>query len=475
MGKPNIIATGKRLWRLFQFNMHERILLSISYQFPDDFTWGVATSAYQIEGHPLADGAGPSIWHEFAQRPGVVRHADTGDVACDHYHRYAEDIELMRYLGVKAYRFSLSWSRIFPEGRGRINAKGLDFYNRLVDGLLDVGIEPYPTLYHWDLPLALQAQGGWVNRDCAAWFADYAQAVFQCFDQKITHWTTLNEPWVVADAGYVQGIHAPGHRSLKEAPWVSHNLLRAHAMAVQAFRAESKGEIGIVVNLEPKYAASSSVEDWSAMERTHAYMNRQYLDPIFLGAYPKELADIFEDAWPRFDPEDMKLLLEPIDFLGINYYTRSVNRFDPENLPVCATPVRQEGAEYSEMDWEVYPEGLKSALLWVKRRYGNIPLYITENGAAFADPPVLDGKIHDSRRIAYFKNHLIAARQAMEQGVDLRGFFAWSLLDNFEWAEGFSKRFGLIQVDRKTQDRRLKESAHFYADLIKSGGQGLQT
>jgi beta-glucosidase len=441
--------------------------------FPPEFLWGSATSAYQVEGSPLADGAGPSNWHRFVRLPGVIANGDTGDLACDHYRRYPDDIRLMQLLGLKAYRFSVSWSRVFPAGRGRVNPKGLDFYRRLVDALLAAGIEPFLTLYHWDLPAALDDRGGWVNRDSAAWFADYAQTLFRALEGKVKRWSTLNEPWVVTDGGYLHGVHAPGHSSLKETPLVSHNLLRAHAMAVQAFRADGRGEIGLVVNLEPKYAASSDPEDRAAMARGHAYMNRQYLDAVFFGAYPKEMAEIFGDAWPSFPQEDMKLIREPFDFLGVNYYTRSVNRGDPLSPPVCVTTVRQAGAEHTEMGWEVFPEGLKETLLWIKRRYGDIPLYITENGAAFADPPVIDGLVEDTRRVEYLRNHLRAAHEAIREGVNLRGYFVWSLLDNFEWSCGYSKRFGIVHVDFATQQRTPKASARFYSRVIQSNGAAL--
>lgn len=441
--------------------------------FPQDFIWGAATSAYQIEGSPLADGAAPSIWHRFARLPGVIANGDTGDMVCDHYRRYHDDIRLMQSLGLKAYRFSVSWSRILPAGRGRINTRGLDFYQRLVDALLTAGIEPFLTLYHWDLPAALDDLDGWVNRDIASWFADYAHALFRALDGKVKRWVTLNEPWVVADAGYLHGVHAPGHASPREAPLVAHNLLRAHALAVQAFRADGQGEIGLVVNLEPKYAASDRAEDRAAMARAHAYMNRQYLDPVFLGTYPEEMAEIFGDLWPRFAQDDMNLIREPFDFLGVNYYTRSVNRADPLSPPVAATPVIQKGAEYTEMGWEVFPEGLQETLLWIKGRYGNVPLFITENGAAFADPPPVDGRVVDSQRIDYLRAHLLAAHEAIRGGVNLRGYFVWSLLDNFEWSYGYSKRFGLVHVDFTTQQRTPKASAGFYSRVIQSSGRAL--
>lgn len=441
--------------------------------FPKNFLWGAATSAYQVEGSPLADGAGPSHWHHFVHQPGNVVSGETGDIACDHYRRFAEDVALMQQLGLNAYRFSINWGRILPEGRGRINSAGLAFYHHLVDGLLEHGIQPCATLYHWDLPLALDEMGGWVNRDMAGWFAEYAHLLFRELGDKVPMWATLNEPWVTVDAGYLHGVHAPGHRSLSEAPLVAHNLLRAHALAVQAFRADGRGQIGLVVNLEPKYAASMSLDDAAAMNRSHAYMNRWFLDGVMLGAYPEELTEMFGQHWPRFDEADMRLIQEPFDFLGINYYTRTVNHDAPDALPPHAEPVRQEGAEYTELSWEVFPEGLSRTLLWVKRRYGAMPLYITENGAAFLDPPAQNERVADPRRVAYLRSHLQAAVAAMQQGVDLRGYFVWSLLDNFEWSLGYAKTFGLVQVDFATQQRTIKDSGYFYRDVIASDGAAL--
>ncbi|QJD30051.1 GH1 family beta-glucosidase [Methylococcus geothermalis] len=440
------------------------------YEFPENFLWGVATSAYQVEGSPLADGAGPSNWHRFCRQPGRILNGDTGDLACDHYRRFREDIALMKELGLSAYRFSIAWSRVFPEGKGRLNPRGLAHYQSLVDTLLAHGIRPMATLYHWDLPAALEDAGGWANRDSAGWFADYAHTVIRALGDKIDFWATLNEPWVIMDAGYMSGVHPPGHVSPKEAPWVSHNLLRAHALGVQAFRADGRGQIGLVVNLEPKYAATSSRDDRAATERAHAYMNRQYLDPVLRGAYPEELAEIFGPHWPRFESEDLRLIQEPIDYLGINYYTRAVVKHDPRGGPLEVSAVPQRGAEHTAMGWEVYPQGLKDILRWVKARYGDIPLYITENGAAFADPPPADGRIDDRRRIAYYRSHLRALHEAIAEGVDVRGYFAWSLLDNFEWTYGYAKRFGLVQVDPASQQRRPKASAGFYAEVAQSNG-----
>ena len=437
--------------------------------FPSGFLWGAATSAYQIEGAPLDDGAGPSTWHRFSHTPGRTVNNETGDVACDHYHRYKEDVALMRDLGLGAYRFSISWSRILPEGTGAVNERGLDFYRRLVDELLGAGIKPVATLYHWDLPAALDDRGGWLNRDISWWFADYAQVLFRALGDRVAMWTTLNEPWVVSDGGYLLGALAPGHRNHFEAPIASHNLLRSHAAAVQAYRTIGKSPIGIVVNLEPKYPASESYEDREATRRADAYMNRQYLDPLFFGSYPTELREMFGEAWPDFPAWDFEELQQPLDYLGINYYTRGLTKNDPATVIERATRVRNPRAAYTETSWEVFPQGLTDILVWVKERYGNLPLYVTENGAAFYDPPILiDGRIDDPLRVAYFRQHLGAVLDAIDRGADVRGYFAWSLLDNYEWALGYSKRFGIVHVDYATLERTPKASARYYADVIRA-------
>ena len=443
-----------------------------SHRFPESFLWGASTSAYQIEGSPLADGAGPSIWQRFAHSPGRTSNGETGDVACDHYRRYRDDVKLMRDLGLQAYRFSISWSRILPEGTGRINERGLDFYRRLVDELLAANITPNATLFHWDLPAALDDRGGWLNRDVADWFGDYARIVFDALGDRVPMWATLNEPWVVTDGGYLHGALAPGHRNLFEAPIASHNLLRAHGTAVQAFRAEARtGQVGLVVNLEPKDPATSSREDAAAVQRGDAYMNRQYLDPVFKGAYPAEMRDIFGAAWPEFPSADFALIGQKIDFLGINYYTRGVVRDDPAALPVRIAYVRQPEHAYTETGWEVHPPSLTRTLTWVTERYGRLPLYVTENGAAFYDAPhAVDGVVSDPLRVWYYREHLKACRAAIAAGVDLRGYFAWSFLDNYEWSLGYSKRFGIVHVNYETQERTPKASALFYRDVIRSNG-----
>jgi beta-glucosidase len=444
--------------------------------FPAGFLFGAATSAYQIEGSPLADGAGPSNWHRHTHTPGRTEDGANGDVACDHYRRYEEDIRLMQDLGLQAYRFSLAWGRILPSGRGTVNPAGLGFYERLVDRLLAAGILPCPTLFHWDLPAALEDRGGWLNPDIEKWFADYATVVFRALGDRVTFWMTLNEPWVVTDGGYLNGTLAPGHRNLFEAPIAAHHLLRAHGAAVQAFRARGgRGRIGLVVNIEPKEAASSSPADRDAAERAEAYMNRQYLDPVLLGRYPEGLAEIFGAAWPERAESELALAREPIDFLGINYYTRGIVRHDGSALPLRAAAVPQAGARVTETGWEVHPESLLRTLRWVRERYGEIPLYLTENGAAFPDPPSpAGGRLHDPLRIDYIRRHLLAAHAALGEGIDLRGYFVWSLLDNLEWSSGFTKRFGIVHVDFASQKRTVKDSGIFYRDVIATRGARLR-
>jgi beta-glucosidase len=450
--------------------------MSDAIRFPDGFLWGAATSAYQIEGSPLADGAGPSIWHRFAHTPGRIADGDTGDVACDHYHRWAEDVRMMRELGLQAYRFSISWSRILPAGTGAVNAKGVAFYDRLVDALLEHGIRPNATLYHWDLPAALDDRGGWLNRDVADWFADYARVMYRALGDRVPLWATINEPWVVTDGGYLHGVLAPGHRSRYEAPIATHNLMRAHGAAVEAFRAEgTRGQVGLVVNLEPKVPASDSPEDLAATRRADAYMNRQYLDPALLGRYPEEMRELFGDAWPERSDDDLRGIAQPIDFLGINFYARGVTRHDDAAPGVTrSSTVKVPGHVYTTMGWEVYAPALTDVLVWVTERYGRIPLHITENGSAFYDPPMaIDGRVDDPLRAWYLREHLRAAHAAIARGVDLRGYFAWSLMDNLEWNAGFSKRFGLVHVDFATLERTPKASAGFYREVIATNGAAL--
>ena len=443
--------------------------------FPDNFLWGAATAAYQIEGSPLADGAGPSIWQRFSHDPRLMAtRGDTGDVACDHYNRMESDVALMKSLGLQAYRFSVAWGRVLPEGTGRINEAGLAFYERLVDTLIANGIEPLCTLYHWDMPAALDDRGGWLNRDSATWFADYARIVFERLDWRVKKWVTLNEPWVVTDGGYLHGALAPGHKNMFEAPIASHNLMRAHGAAVKVYREVGAHEIGLVVNIEPKYPASDSAEDVAATARADAYMNRQYLDPALKGEYPVELKEIFGEAWPDWPASDFADIAQPVDFIGINYYTRNVVRHDETQWPLKAGMMMQVGKTYTETGWEVHAPALAELLMAFKQRYGDTPLYITENGAAFYDPPVApDEGVQDPLRVAYLKSHIAAVGEAIAAGVDVRGYMLWSMFDNLEWSLGYTKRFGMVHVDFQSQTRTPKDSARFYSQVIASNGASL--
>jgi beta-glucosidase len=381
----------------------------------------------------------------------------------------------MAELGLRSYRFSVAWSRVLPEGRGRVNPAGLAFYDRLVDALLARGIRPNCTLYHWDLPAALDDRGGWLNPDVASWFADYANVVYAKLGDRVDLWATINEPWVVSDLGYLTGEMAPGHRVWAEAPLVAHNLLRAHAAGVQAFRASgARGAIGLVVNLEPKYAASDDAADQAAQRRAQAYMNARYLDPLLLGRYPAELREVFGDAWPAWIEEEAAALRVPTDWIGVNYYTRAVVRHDAGDPLLRAARVPQPRRAHTEMGWEVSPQALADVLTWVTERYGRPALYVTENGAAFYDPPVADGDVvEDPHRVAYFRDHLRAVERAIAAGADVRGYYAWSLLDNFEWALGYAKRFGIVHVDLETQRRTPKRSARFYSEVIRTHGESV--
>jgi beta-glucosidase len=441
--------------------------------FPADFLWGAATSAYQIEGAPLEDGAGESIWHRFSHQPEKIADGSHGDIACDHYHRFPDDVQLMRDFGLGAYRFSVSWSRVLPEGIERINQKGLDFYSRLVDSLLEQRIQPMVTLYHWDLPQALEERGGWANPQSIDWFREYAQVMYRTLDDRVPLWCTINEPWVIVDQGYVEGRHAPGRRDWAEAARVSKNLLLAHAAAVEAYRTMGKHDIGLVVNLVPIHPATDSEADRAAAERLDCYLNRQFLDPVLLGQVPPELPRMFGPSWPNWSDGELARVRQPIDFVGVNYYLRLVVGDEPDGGPARARPVRQTSCPHTAMGWEIYPQGLTDTLVWLKQRYGDVPQYITENGAAFDDILEPNLAVKDVSRVEYLKDHLVAARRAIEAGVELRGYYLWSLLDNFEWQCGYSKRFGIVHVDFESQRRIPKESARFYSNVIRSNGKTL--
>jgi beta-glucosidase len=438
--------------------------------FEPGFLWGAATSAYQIEGSPLADGAGPSIWYCFAHQPGKIADNAHADVACDHYRRFADDVDLMRELGIQSYRFSISWPRVIPQGTGAPNAAGLDFYSRLVDKLLENGIQPFATLYHWDLPEALHERGGWANPDSAAWFAQYAQLAVRTLGDRVKMWTTINEPWVVVDQGYAHGTMAPGRRDWSEAAAVSRSLLLAHGAAVETIRAAGDFCVGLVVNLLPVHPASAAKADRLAAQRVDTYINRQFLDPVLLGTFPEQLGEVYGESWSQMGEEDLRQISQPIDFVGINYYLRLVVKDDAAGDRLRASAVDVPNCRTTSMGWEIYPQGLTEIVNWVHGRYGPMPLYITENGAAFEDFPQPNGAINDSLRVEYLKAHLLAAKQAIIDGADLRGYFVWSLLDNFEWHFGFTKRFGIVYVDYPTQRRIPKSSARYYAKVIRSNG-----
>ena len=446
-----------------------------SIPFPRDFLWGASTSAYQVEGCPLADDAGLNIWHRFSHEPGMTVSGHTGDVACDHYNRYAEDVALMAELGLGAYRFSIAWARVLPKGRGKVNAKGLAFYDRLIDTLLERDIRPFATLYHWDLPLALEDKGGWLNDDTAKAFGDYADLMFRAFCDRVPYWTTINEPAVIMEKGYVLGVYAPGHRNIAEAPVVARNLLRAHGHAVRAYRDRGDGCIGIAVNIQPKHPATESPADQAAARRANAWRNLQFLDAILLGRVPDELPEMFGKEWKELSDEDVKLIHQPIDYVGVNYYTRVVVSDDAQALPLRSKNVEQ-SAMSTLLGWEIYPGGLTETLLALHQRYDGIPIYITECGAAFPDPASDNGQdVPDPERVEFLRAHIQAAMDAYDQGVDVRGFFVWSLLDNFEWNSGYTMPFGMVQVDFGTQRRTVKASGRFFAEVARTNGANLLT
>jgi beta-glucosidase len=431
-----------------------------TYSFPPNFIWGASTAAYQIEGAWNVDGKGESIWDRFSHTPAKVLDGETGDVACDHYHRYQDDIALMKRLGLKAYRFSTSWPRVLPNGRGLVNERGLDFYDRLVDELLAANIQPFLTLYHWDLPQALQDESGWENRKVAHAFADYAALVVKRLGDRVKYWTTFNEPKAASLEGNLTGRHAPGFQDMKIAAQVRHHMLVAHGLAVQTIRAiDSDLRIGIVLDQWGSEPASDSPEDVTAAEAAWRINETFFLDTIFKAQYPPEILESLGNDVPEIQDGDLALASQRLDYLGINNYSRNVVGV---NGKVKSVP----GSEYTEMDWEVHAPALRRLLNRLNRDYRLPPIYITENGAAFKDEVSADGKIHDPRRLDYLKNHFIQTRLAMQDGVDVRGYFVWSFLDNFEWAFGFTKRFGIVRVDYGTQQRTVKDSGEWYSQVI---------
>lgn len=434
--------------------------------FPKDFVWGTATSSYQIEGATSEDGRGESIWDRFCKTPGNIVDASDGSIACDHYHRYPEDVALMRELGIPAYRFSMAWPRIFPNGKGGPDERGLDFYRRLVDALLAAEIEPYCTLYHWDLPQALEDEGGWRARSTAERFAEYADCASRALGDRVRFWITHNEPWCTSVLGHWQGVHAPGLRDRTASVLAAHHTLLSHGLAIPVLRANVKdAQVGITLNLTHAVPASRRPGDMEAFRRLDGTYNRWFLDPIHGRGYPSDiLRDLgrspkVDASLLEFSDEDLACISTPTDFLGINYYTRTIARDPTEPAPAPEL-------ELTEMGWEVYPEGLYEVLMRVHLEYRPQKIFITENGVSYSDGPDENGVIEDARRIRYLETHLERAAQAISAGVPLAGYFAWSLLDNFEWGRGYAQRFGLIWVDYATQHRIPKASAHWYRDFI---------
>ena len=431
---------------------------------PENFTFGVATAAFQIEGASHEGGRTDSIWDVFCRTPGKVKNGDTGDVACDHYHRWPQDLDLIRELGFDAYRFSVSWARVMPEP-GVINPEGLKFYKQLVDGLRERGISPWVTLYHWDMPQWLEDRGGWLNRESAWFFADYVQAVAESIGQNVDGWCTLNEPFCAAYLGYRWGIHAPGKTGLANGLAAAHHLLLAHGLAVPRLRTASPdAKVGITLNFTPGFPLSPA--DQAACEIYNEDSGYWFLEPLMTGHYPTVTARLHEPAMPLIVEGDLELMQAPLDFLGVNYYTRHLIRRNPnDDVPYDVVPATEAGGELTDIGWEIWPQALTALLTDLDARYDLPPIYITENGAATADQPE-NGIVNDDQRCRYYISHLQAVGEAVRKGVDVRGYFCWSLMDNFEWAEGYTKRFGLVYVDYETQARIPKTSAHMFARYL---------
>ena len=445
----------------------------LTRQFPDDFLWGASTAAYQVEGAWNEDGKGESVWDHFAHTQGRIDNGDTGDVTCDHYHRMPEDVALMKSLGLKGYRFSIAWTRVLPEGTGQVNAKGLDFYDRLVDELGKAGIRANATLNHWDLPQALQDRGGWPNRDSANWFADYARVVFDRLGDRVAMWATHNEPVVASLVGYGSGVFAPGLADQSLGYQAAHHLNLAHGKAVQIFRQGGyQGRIGIVLDLHNLVPASDKPADRLACQRTLESAQGIFFEPIFQGHYPAYLMEWLGPVAPRIQPDDLRVIHQPLDFLGMNYYfTSEVSYAAGGGLLKSAQKMKTLPAMgYTEVGWGIYPSGIRSVLMRVKDTVGTLPIYITENGCAvqdtMGDAVRAAGFVEDRERVNYLRQHLVELHKAIQAGVNVRGYFLWSLMDNFEWASGYTPRFGIVHVDYATQKRTPKLSARWYSDVI---------
>lgn len=439
--------------------------------FPAGFRWGSATSSFQIEGAAFEDGRSMSIWDTFCRTPGKVANGDNGDVACDHYHRYPQDVDLMAEMGLQMYRFSIAWPRILPNGIGEVNAAGLDFYDRLVDTLLAKNMDLYATLYHWDLPQALQDAGGWPNRMIVDAFVNYADVVTRRLGDRVQNWATHNEPWCISFLSHELGIHAPGATDLRQALAAAHHVLLSHGLAMPVIRANGNAntKAGIVLNQTWADPINDTPEDRAAAWRRDGNFNRWFLDPIFKGAYPADMVELYTDYMPEIQANDMNAMTAPLDYLGINFYNRDVvGEGDGDGL--LRLRYEKPAGEYTAMNWEVRPESLYEVLTRIQRDYAPPPIYITENGAAYDDVVADDGQVYDPRRLAYVQGHLHSVHRAIEAGVPVKGYFVWSLMDNFEWAEGYNKRFGVVYVDFETQQRTLKQSALWYAQVIRDNG-----
>ncbi|MCX6098031.1 MAG: GH1 family beta-glucosidase [Caldiserica bacterium] len=439
--------------------------------FAKDFKFGVATSAYQIEGAVAENGRTPSIWDTFCRTPGNVFEGQTGDITCDHYHRYREDVGILRELGIDSYRFSISWSRVFP-AYGVYDPKGMEFYRNLIRELKQNGIEPMVTLYHWDLPMWAYERGAWLNRESVTWFKEYATRVFEELSDSVKLWITHNEPFCASILGYDLGVHAPGHKNLGEALIAAHHILLSHGVAVEAFRecGFKDSKIGITLNLTPSYPASNSREDVEAASRSDGLSNRWFLDPVFRSSYPEDMKEAlgrFAGGFDFIKDGDLQTISASNDFLGVNYYTRSLVKYVQDGV-LNYQEVPGDSRNTTAMGWEICPEALYDLMLRLRREYTRVPIYITENGAAFDDALASDGHVHDTERIDYVKRHLRKIAEANEQGADIRGYYLWSLLDNFEWGYGYSRKFGIVHVDFETQERSLKDSALWYRDMISS-------
>ncbi|WP_077532353.1 GH1 family beta-glucosidase [Massiliimalia massiliensis] len=441
-------------------------------KFPDNFLWGAATASYQIEGAYNLGGRGESIWDRYCRTPGNIEDGTSGDDGCDHYHHYEEDVKLMKELGLKTYRLSIAWPRIFPEGFGKPNPDGIKFYKKLLTLLKKNGIQAAVTLYHWDLPQKLQEIGGWANRKVVDYFVEYANLMFQELGDLVAYWITLNEPYCTSFLGNWVGRHAPGYHDFGTALLVAHHLLLAHGRTVKAFRATGlRAAIGITLNMNYNYPKTDSVEDRTKAELCHAAWNRWFADPIFKGCYPREAVQCYQEKgiMPKFDSKDLAEMMQPIDFLGLNnYFSVQVSK-DANNWPLEAKE-ENFGDDFTEMGWGINPEGMYDLLMRLTEDYGGVKIYITENGAAFRDLMDHNGEVEDNNRIEFLYRYLSDVHRAIEDGANVQAYYLWSLMDNFEWALGYSKRFGIIYVDYETKQRTIKKSGRWYADVIKHNG-----